>query len=96
MQSIHQNTGGKQSYCNNASEGLHGSGQRDPQDKLENVAEEKVMFAALLMYDHDKDELLLQIYLLTNFSWKRAQRNIEPSRESVSLAATGLCTLNVS
>lgn len=33
-----------------------------PKDKLENVAKEKVMFAALLLHDRDKDELLLHIF----------------------------------
>lgn len=33
-----------------------------PQDKPENVAKEKVMLSALLLYEPDKDELLLQIF----------------------------------
>lgn len=34
----------------------------NPGDTLESVAKEKVVFAALFVHDHDRSELLLQIF----------------------------------
>ncbi len=53
------------------------------------------MLSALLLYQPDKDELLLQIFYLQTFLWKQWEDvpGVSLARESVSLALCRLCAL---